>query len=278
MGQIVVELSDVRYRYPGAASDSVAGVSLQVRKGELIGIVGPNGSGKTTLLRLLLGTLRPGGGAVSIAGTPVESWKRRDLARVIGVVAQREEPAFPLTVGQAVFLGRYPHMTALGAPSSADHDAVRRALDRCDVAQFRDRWISTLSGGEWQRVRVARALAQQPEVLVLDEATASLDIKHEMEVFELVAHLVRNDGIAGIVVTHHVNLVARFVDRMVIMNRGAAEASGPPGEVLTRVVLESVFRWPVEIQSWRGIPQFVPLPSEDAGMTDTTRESGDDLE
>ncbi len=278
MGQVVLELSGVRHRYRGAATDSVAGVSLQVEEGEMLGIVGPNGSGKTTLLRLMLGTLAPSGGRVTIEGRPVERWKRRDLARVVGVVAQREEPAFPLKVGQAVFLGRYPHMTALGGPSAADRDAVARAMERCDVAQFHDRWISTLSGGEWQRVRVARALAQEPRALILDEATASLDVRHEMEVFELLAQLVRTDGIAGVVVTHHVNLAARFVDRMVIMNRGVAQASGPPSDVITRAVVEEVFDWPVEIQQWRGVPQFVPLLSEDAGHGKNTGEVQREIE
>ena len=263
MGEIVVELAGVRYRYPGAGSDSVAGVSLQVRKGELVGIVGPNGSGKTTLLRLLLGTLRAAGGTVSVAGKPIGQWRRRDLARIIGVVAQREEPAFPLTVNQAVFLGRYPHMTALGGPNRADHETVARALKRCDVAQFRDRWINTLSGGEWQRVRVARALAQAPEALILDEPTASLDIRHEMEVFELVSNLVHRDRMAGVIVTHHVNLAARFVDRVVVVNRGVAEAVGPPNQVITREVLEKVFQWPVAVADWKGVPQFVPLRTDE---------------
>ncbi len=156
-------------------------------------------------------------------------------------------------------------MTALGGPNRADHEAVARALDRCDVTQFRDRWINTLSGGEWQRVRVARALAQAPEALILDEPTASLDIRHEMEVFELVSHLVHQDRMAGVIITHHVNLAARFVDRVVVMNRGIAEAIGPPSQVVTREVLESVFRWPVEIHSWRGAPQFVPLKSDAPG-------------
>ena len=127
--------------------------------------------------------------------------------------------------------------------------------------EFTDRRISTLSGGEWQRVRVARALAQEPQALILDEPTANLDIRHEMEVFELVSDLVHGDGIAGVVVTHHVNLAARFVDRMVVMNDGRTEASGTPGEVITREVLERVFGWPVEVDMWRGVPQFVPLKS-----------------
>ena len=259
MGEIILRVAGVRYRYPGADADSVDGVSLDVRKGELVGIVGPNGSGKTTVLRLLAGVLRPAAGSITVLGRPVHEWQRCDLARAIGVVAQREEPAFPLTVEQAVFLGRYPHMSALGAPTRDDHAAVDAALERCDVTQFRTRWVSTLSGGEWQRVRIARALAQTPQVLMLDEATASLDVRHEMEVFELVAQLVRRDAMAGVVVTHHVNLAARFVDRIVVMKQGTAEASGVPAEVITREVLERVFGWPVEVESWRGVPQFVPL-------------------
>jgi iron complex transport system ATP-binding protein len=128
---------------------------------------------------------------------------------------------------------------------------------------FADRRISTLSGGEWQRVRVARALAQEPQALILDEPTANLDIRHEMEVFELVSDLVHRDGIAGVVVTHHVNLAARFVDRMVVMNGGRTEASGTPGEVITQEVLERVFGWRVEVDMWRGVPQFVPLRSSE---------------
>lgn len=258
MGEVILRVADARYRYPGAPADSVDGLSLDVRSGELLGIVGPNGSGKTTVLRLLAGVLRPTAGAVSVLDRPVHAWQRRDLARTIGVVAQREEPAFPLTVEQAVFLGRYPHMSPLGAPTREDRAAVEAALERCDVSQFRERWVSTLSGGEWQRVRIARALAQAPRVLMLDEATASLDVRHEMEVFELIAQLVR-DGLAGVVVTHHVNLAARFVDRIVVMKQGVAEASGPPADVITRDLLERVFGWPVEVESWKGAPQFVAL-------------------
>ncbi len=259
MDELILSMSDVRYRYPGAHVDAVAGVNLHVRRGELVGIVGPNGSGKTAMLRLLVGVLHANAGAVTVAGNPVEAWKRRELARVVGVVSQREEPIFPLRVRQAVFLGRYPHMGALGAPSAADRTAVASALERCDVAQLADRWISTLSGGEWQRVRVARALAQEPQVLILDEPTASLDVRHEMEVFQLVHELVHQDGMAGVVVTHQMNLAARFVDKVLVMNDGREEAFGTPRDVMTREVIERVFQWPVHIETWDGVPQFVPL-------------------
>ena len=270
MDELILSMSGVRFRYPGAPSDAVTDMSLNVRQGELVGIVGPNGSGKTTILRLLVGVLRANAGAVTVAGRPIDTWKRRELARVVGVVSQREEPAFPLRVGEAVSLGRYSHMGALGAPSAADRAAVASALERCDVAELEDRWIATLSGGEWQRVRVARALAQEPQALLLDEPTASLDVKHEMEVFQLVHDLVRRDRMAGVVITHHVNLAARFVDRVLVMNGGRTEAFGTPREVMTREVIERVFRWPVHIETWDGVPQFVPLRSttETSGETE----------
>ncbi len=253
------EAQAVTHRYPGASADAVREVTLRVGQGELVAVVGPNGSGKTTLLRLLLGVLAPCAGEVLLLDKPLALWRRRDLARTVGVVAQREEPAFPLRVAQAVMLGRYPHLGPVGAPRDADARAVRQALERCDALQLAPRWVATLSGGEWQRVRVARALAQAPKALVLDEPTANLDVRHEMDVFELVSDLVRVEGITGLVVTHHVNLAARFADRLVIMDRGRARAIGAPRDVLTRDVLEAVFEWPVEMLDWRGVPQFLPL-------------------
>ncbi len=264
MGELIVHADRVRFRYPGGDADAVRDLTLSVAAGELVGIVGPNGSGKTTLLRLLLGVLRPSSGSVAMAGRAVVRWSRRDLARMVGVVAQREEPMFPLRVDQTVLLGRYPHLGPLGAARRRDHEAVHHALERCDVAHLANRWVDTLSGGEWQRVRIARALAQEPAALVLDEATANLDIRHEMEVFELTSRLVRHEDIAGIVVTHHVNLVARYADRLVVMDRGIARASGPPETVLQKAILEDVFEWPVAVTRWRGVPQYVPLRSDES--------------
>ncbi len=174
-------------------------------------------------------------------------------------MVQREEPVFPLRVRQAVLLGRYPHVGPARAFDAADHAAVHAALVTADAAHLADRWTATLSAGEWQRVRLARALAQEPAVLVLDEATANLDLRHEMEVFELAADLVSGRGLTGVLVTHHVNLAARYVSRMVVMDRGRVAADGPPAQALTRDVLEAVFGWPVALVPWREVPQFVPL-------------------
>jgi iron complex transport system ATP-binding protein len=143
--------------------------------------------------------------------------------------------------------------------AEADHAAVQTALERADALHLAERWTQALSGGEWQRVRIARALAQAPEALVLDEATANLDLRHEMETFELVTDLVRSEGLTGVLVTHHVNLVARFVDVLAVIDGGHVVAAGPPAVVLRREIVERVFAWPVEITDWRGVPQIVPL-------------------
>lgn len=263
MGELIVAARGAGYRYPGATEPALADVSVELSGGELLGVVGPNGSGKTTLLRLLMGLLRPDEGSVTLDRRDAWSWDRRALARVVGVVVQREEPAFPLRVRQAVLLGRYPHLSPLARPAAADREAVEQALRRCDVAHLADRWVGTLSGGEWQRVRVARALAQAPRALMLDEATANLDLRHEMELLELVSELVRSGGLGALVVTHHVNLAARFADRVLLLDRGRTVASGPPRTVLTRSTLEQVFQWPVETTDWRGIPQLIPLRKDE---------------
>lgn len=265
----MITARDVVVRYPGAASVAVNGVSLQLQPGSLLAVAGPNGSGKSTLLRALLGLLPLQGGAITVGERPLASWTRPELARVVGVVGQREESAFPLRVREAVMLGRYAHLRPLAAERRVDREAVEQALERCDVAYLAERRVDQLSGGEWQRVRLARALAQEPRVLLLDEPTTSLDVRHEMELFELIASLA-SDGMAALVVTHGLNLAARFASEMLLLDEGRTVASGTAAEVLRRDVLSAVFRWPVDVTTLPdGSPQVVPLrqPAYDRART-----------
>jgi iron complex transport system ATP-binding protein len=259
---VILVLDHVHARYAGADRDALADVSLTVAPGELVGVLGPNGSGKTTLVRVALGTLAPTAGSVLVSGQRASAWDRRALARVAAVVTQREEMAFPQRAGESVMLGRYPHLPPFSAPRRADHQAVRDALEACDAAGLADRWLETLSGGEQQRVRLARALAQEPQLLVLDEPTASLDVKHEMELFERIRALVDRRRLAAVVITHQVNLAARFADRVLLLSRGAPAGSGPARDVLTRETVERVFEWPVAIQPFDDRPQMIPLRRE----------------
>ncbi len=262
----LLSVQGVTYRYRGAAADALHDVSLDVRAGEFHAVLGPNGSGKTTLVRVALGLVAPAAGSVDLAGRRAADWPRRALARVVGVVAQREDNLFPQQVRETVLLGRYPHLSMWGAERPADRAAVTRALERCDALGLADRWIWTLSGGEYQRVRLARALAQEPSLLVLDEPTASLDLRHEMEMFELVRTLVDRHGLAAVMITHHVNLAARFADRVLLLADGRSAAQGAPAAVLTRDTVERVFAWPVAIAPFDNRPQMIPLrqPKESA--------------
>jgi iron complex transport system ATP-binding protein len=240
-------LEGATVQHPGAAAPSLVGASLRVAAGECVALVGPNGAGKTTALRALLGLVRLDGGRAEVFGRPSAAWPRDELARAVAAVAQREEPAFPITVDETVALGRYPHLGPWRAPGAADVAAVARAMRRADVGHLRGRWVGTLSGGEWQRVRIARALAQEPRALALDEPTASLDLRHEMELFELVADLVRRDGLAALVVSHHLNIAARFADRLVLLAGGRVVVDDVPARVLEAGRLSRVYDWPVAV-------------------------------
>jgi iron complex transport system ATP-binding protein len=256
---VILEARSATARYDAHAPLALDQVSCQVASSELVAVVGPNGSGKTTLVRALLGLLPLESGTATVDGRAVSAWSRRSLARVVGVVGQQEEAVFPLTVAETVMLGRYAHLGALGVPREVDREAVKSALLRCDILMLANRPIDSLSGGEWKRVRVARALAQEPRALVLDEPTASLDIRHEMELFELIRQLV-DTGLAGLVITHHLNLAARFADRILLLDRGAVVAAGEPRTVMTRNTLSRVFDWPVAVTTLSdGSPQVVPL-------------------
>ena len=256
---MILDAQGVSVRYRGRTPLALDAVNCQVAGSELVAVVGPNGSGKTTLVRALLGLLPLERGSVMIDGRPVNSWSRAALARVVGVVGQQEEAVFRLTVAETVMLGRYAHLGPLTLPGDADRAVVQAALERCDIVDLAGRPIDSLSGGEWKRVRVARALSQEPRALVLDEPTASLDIRHEMELFELVRQLV-NGGLAGLVITHHLNLAGRFADRILLLDRGVVVAEGSPAAVMSGETLSRVFDWPVAVTRWAdGSPQVVPL-------------------
>jgi iron complex transport system ATP-binding protein len=257
--ELILDIRGVSCRYPGAAVDAVDDVSLTLRAGDFQAVLGPNGSGKTTMVRVALGVIPPRRGSVDLLGRPAARWSRRELARVVGVVPQREENLFPQRVRETVLLGRYPHLSLWGGMGPDDRAAVTRALERCDVTELADRSIWTLSGGEYQRVRLARALAQEPKLLVLDEPTTSLDVRHEMQLFELARTLADEHRLAVLLVTHHLNLAARFADRLLLLAGGRPVAAGAPADVLTRETVETVFGWPVAVEQFENRPQVIPL-------------------
>lgn len=279
MTRPLLSASGLRYRYPDAPRPAVDGVDLSVPQGTLFGVIGPNGSGKSTLVKLLLGALEPARGEVRLLGRRLSSWRRRELARRVGVVPQSEAVTFPVSVREFVGMGRYPHLGAWQAPRGDDRRAVDRALERCDVRDLADRSFATLSGGERQLARVARALAQEPDLLVLDEPTVSLDVRHEMEIYELLRRLA-GAGTTVLLVTHNLNAASRYADRLLLLQAGRSRAEGPPREVLTREIVEDVYGWSVRVVPHpgpgpdRGAPQVIALAG--GGTADGRGPGGDE--
>lgn len=256
----MIAYRDVTARYPGTRRDALAGVSLEAPRGRVTAVVGPNGSGKSTLVRLLLGLLGLKAGRITIDDADASLLARRDFARRVAVVTQREEPAFPLAVRDYVALGRLPHGGLWGTAHRDDRAAGERAIADAGVDELLDRRTDELSGGEWQRVRIARALAQGGDALVLDEPTTFLDVAHEMAVFELAAGLAAR-GTAVLLVSHQLNLVARFADSLVLLHHGQVAAAGTPDAVMRGDTLERVYEWPLVVtrDPAVGAPALVPL-------------------
>ena len=256
----MIRFDEVVVRYPRAATPAVNGVSFDVPPGSITAIAGPNGSGKSTLVRALLGRVGVEKGRILVEDADVARLDRRELARRVAVVGQREEPAFPLRVGDYIALGRHPHAHLWSSADPGAQEAVRRAIAEAEVSAFVDRTTDELSGGEWQRVRIARALAQDARTLVLDEPTTYLDIAHEMAAFELLDMLARR-GQAILVVSHQLNLVARFAHRVVLLHRGTVAAAGTPADVMRGDVLERVYEWPLVVtrDPAVGAPALLPL-------------------
>ena len=247
-------------RYPGARDNALDGASLEAQPGRVTAVVGPNGSGKSTVVRALIGQVALTSGFMRVGAVDIATADRRVLARTLAVVTQREELAFPLPVREYVMLGRYPHHGAWSALGAADLDVVEAAAHRAAVADLLDRRTDELSGGEWQRVRLARALAQGGDVLVLDEPGTFLDVAHEMALFELLDALSR-EGRTVLLVSHQLNLVARFAAHIVLLDHGKVVAAGTPAEVMRGDVLEPVYHWPLVVarDPAVGAPVLVPL-------------------
>jgi iron complex transport system ATP-binding protein len=256
----MIAFDAVAVRYARSNDDALRGVSLEAKRGAITAVAGPNGSGKSTLVRALIGRVPTTRGEIRIEGRPLAAMARDTFAQRVAVVTQREELTFPVRAIDYVALGRFPHLGLWHAAGERDREAIEHAMAAAEIQPLRDRRIDTLSGGEWQRVRLARALAQGGDALVLDEPTAFLDVAHEMAVFELLSRLAAA-GQAVLLVSHQLNLVARFAHAMVLLHRGEVAASGTPDDVMRADTLERVYEWPLVVSRDPavGAPALVPL-------------------
>ncbi len=263
----MIAFSNISVRYSGAPARALDGVSFRAPEGKVTAVAGPNGSGKSTLVRALLRRQPLESGCITIDGLRLDSLSPQEIALRVSVTPQREDPAFPMRVAEYVALGRFPRLGLWRSAAAPDESAVASAMNRAGVAEFADRRTDALSGGEWQRVRIARALAQEARALVLDEPTTFLDLSHEMALFELL-HSLAGDGLAILLVSHQLNLVARFADSIVLLHHGAVVASGSPADVMQARLLEQVYDWPLVVSRDPavGAPSLVPLRRRQTGQ------------
>jgi len=255
----MIAFDKVVIRYPSAEANAVDVVSFAVQPGKITALAGPNGSGKSSLVRALVKRVELREGTIRIDGRDLSGISSAEIARLAAVLPQREETAFPLDVREYVALGRFPHLGLWKARSAQDESATDGAIARAGIEALAHRRTDELSGGEWQRVRLARALAQEAPALVVDEPTTFLDIAHEMAIFELLAALAAS-GLAVLVVSHQLDLVGRFADEIVLLDRGRVAARGTADAVMQPELLERVFEWPMSVGREPGSGRPTPFP------------------
>jgi len=233
----LIEVRDLEFSYGRKAV--LKGIDLDCHDGEVLGILGQNGSGKTTLLRLLAGYLQADKGRVRYGGRELSEMDAREMARIRAVVGQGVGANFDFPVADYVMLGRTPYLSRFGREGVNDFCVVEQALERTDTTHLQDRPVSRLSGGELQRVMIARALSQEPEVLMLDEPTSHLDIRHQLEIMDLLVDLSKRMAVIAIV--HDLNLAARYCGRIALLHEGTLHSCGPPEQVLVPETIREVF-------------------------------------
>jgi iron complex transport system ATP-binding protein len=265
------DVQAVRFRYRSRESDEsrwiLDGVSFQVQAGHVLGVVGPNGSGKTSLLKVLARFMNPQEGRIDLFGRDIASMAQQEVARVVGVVQQDTQQLFPFTVAETVLMGRFPHRLrdrwtgGFGWERQEDVAIAEQAMMTMDVVHLARRAVTDLSGGERQRTMIARALAQTPKVLLLDEPTAFLDLQHQVEICSVLCRLKEERGFTVILVSHDLNLVSQYCDRLMLLDEGLVIRLGAPQDVIEPEVLERVYRCRVLVDQHptSGLPR-VTLP------------------
>ncbi|MFC1884216.1 ABC transporter ATP-binding protein [Thermodesulfobacteriota bacterium] len=241
----IVNLKGISYRY--GDQWALEGVNIEVSQGELMCILGPNGSGKSTLLKLVDGILRAQEGEVVIKGRPLKNYSRAALAREAAMVAQESHFRFFFSAIEIVLMGRFPHLGRFQFEGEKDMSIAVEALETTDCLHLAERSIHELSGGEKQRVLIARALAQEPSIILLDEPTSFLDLKYKKEIFQLLSSLAHEKGLCIITVSHDIDLASQYCDSMILLKQGRIHSRGTPEEVIVTSNIEAVYGCPVVI-------------------------------
>ena len=243
----IMTLTDIGYRYEEAWA--LRGINLTLNPGEIVGILGPNGSGKSTLLKIMDGMLIPQKGEISVKNAPLRSLKRSAFAREVAMVAQENHFRFSFTALEVVLMGRFPHLKRLQFEGQRDTEIAFSSLRATEAVEFAGRSIHDLSEGEKQRIFIARALAQEPNLILLDEPTSFLDLKFKRDIFRLISSLSAEKGLSVVLVSHDIDLVAQYCHRVVVLKRGNIYATGEPSKVITASNIEAVYGCPVIVDT-----------------------------
>ena len=241
-----LEVQNLSFKYQDAAI--LSNIGFTIPKGSFTGIIGPNGSGKTTLLKCLIRLLPPQAGRIALADLDLSKLSIKEIARRVAVVPQQWENRFPFTAGEIVAMGRFPHQRRFRKDSARDREIVRQSMTATHTLHLANRPIFEMSGGEQKRVMIAQALAQSPQLLLLDEPTAALDINHQIEISDLLKSLVQKEQLTVLTVLHDLNLAAQYCDALILLRGGKIFAAGPVTEVLTETNLEQVYQTKVRVR------------------------------
>ncbi len=258
-----MKLNMVGVTFSYASTSILTNVTAGLGEGEILGLVGPNGAGKSTLIRCIDRILKPQQGSILLDGRETKKMSRQELAQHIGYVPQANSDGFPTTVFDTVLMGRRPHMS--WGSNDSDIEKVVEVLELLGIKRFALREFKSLSGGEKQKVVLARALVQEPDVLLLDEPTSDLDIRHQLEVMEIIKDIVKQKAISAIVAIHDLNLAVRYTDKIVMLHRGSIFAEGYPKTVLTPENIKSVYGVEAEVKNGSSGLYVLPLRSVKAG-------------
>lgn len=254
----MLQVRGVSYAYDD--TPAVRDVSLDIARPQLVALTGPNGSGKSTLLKLIARVLAPHKGEIHFEGREVRQWPSREYAKRVGYLPQEPDPAFPMRAVEVVVSGRAPFLGRFGWERDTDYDAAERALATCDALPFANRYLDEMSGGERKRVFLARVLAGEPRLILLDEPLASLDIAHMQQISNLLRDIVDRTGTTVFYATHDLNWAAAYCDRMLVMERGALAADAPPQELMRPEIIQKYFGFDAVAVEAHGRAWLVPRP------------------
>jgi iron complex transport system ATP-binding protein len=256
---VVIEANDLRFSY--GKNIILDGINFSIEKGKLVSIIGPNGSGKTTLLRNMSGALKPSAGSIKLWDKDITCYKKKELAKHIAYVPQSTMVDFGFTVMDIVLMGRSPYIGRFGSETHGDMEVAKDAMEMLGVLKLKDKKITQISGGERQRAAIACALAQTPEVIMLDEPVSNLDIQYQVQVLNLLKNLCLEKGMTALLVLHDLNLASEYSDMVILLNCGRIEHMGSPYDVMTVPVIEKAYNTKIYMMTnpISGKPYLMPI-------------------